>query len=305
MADPETLHVAIIGGGIGGVVLGIALSKFEHITFTIYESRGSYGEIGAGVGLSTNAHRAMDLIDPRIWQGYKTKASWNGWEEKQNTWFDFTVGEKGKDEGRRIIEVKLDEDGDHPQTWSTCHRMHFLEVLVGLLPAGVSEFNNRLVSVDQSQETLRCIFADGSERHADLVVGCDGIRSSCRRHVVDDAKLATPRFTKKVAYRGLVPMEAAEEALGKERANNRHMYLGHGGHILTFPVAGGTLMNVVAFHASATETWEGDWVQPHQTDMAGRDFDESQWGTSVRKIMEVSRYVSDVRERTNIRVTKF
>lgn len=287
MSNPEPFHVAIIGGGIGGVVLGIALSKFKHITFTIYEARGAYGEIGAGVGLSTNAHRAMDLIDPRIWQDFRTKASWNGWKEKENVWFDFTVGEKGKDEGKRIIEVKLDETGHEPQTWSTCHRMHFLDILVGLLPAGVSEFNKRLVSLDQNQEMLRCRFADGSEREADLVVGCDGIRSTCRSHVVEDAKLAIPRFTKKVAYRGLVPMKAAEEALGHEKANNRHMYLGHGGHVLTFPVAGGTLMKVVAFHRRATDTWEGDWVQPGQTEMARRDFDEAQWGTSVRKIMEV------------------
>ena len=47
--ESKPLHIAIIGGGIGGVILGVALSKYPHITFTIYESRGAFGEIGAGI----------------------------------------------------------------------------------------------------------------------------------------------------------------------------------------------------------------------------------------------------------------
>lgn len=289
MSQPRNIRVAIIGGGIGGVVLAIALSRFPHITFTIYESRGAYGEIGAGVGFSNNAHQAMNLIDPRIWEVYHTNASFNGWDEKQNVWFDFTVGERGENEGKRIIEVKLDEHGDCPQILTTCHRAHFLDALVGLLPEGVSRFNKKLASVWQDEEKVICKFADGTEVEADVVVGCDGIRSVTRRFVVGDPELATPKFTGKLAFRGLVPMKAAEEALGKEHANNRHVYIGHGGHMLTFPVAHGTLMNVVAMHSSPQDTWTGEWVQPFQEENARTAFDGSRWGSSVQKIMQVCR----------------
>ena len=47
MASPgsvKTIHIAIVGGGIGGAILGIGLAQFPHITFTIYESRGAFGE---------------------------------------------------------------------------------------------------------------------------------------------------------------------------------------------------------------------------------------------------------------------
>lgn len=47
MASSDTkrpIHIAIIGGGIGGAILGIGLSKFANVTFTIYESRGAFGE---------------------------------------------------------------------------------------------------------------------------------------------------------------------------------------------------------------------------------------------------------------------
>lgn len=275
------IHIAIIGGGIGGVTLGVALSAFSNLTFTIYESRSAFGEIGAGIGFGANSHLAMNLISPALWECYKESASFNGWEEKQNVWFDFTVGEKGENEGKRIVEVRM----PGAMTQSTTHRAHFLDLLVKQLPEGCAEFNKRLVGVDQTGEKVVCKFADGTEVQADAVVGCDGIKSGCRKFVYDDEKLVEPVFTKTVAYRGLVPMDVAEAALGKEKANCRQMYLGHGGHMLTFPVAKGAMMNAVAFHSTEKDTWEGEWVQPLQKYKLQRDF--TGWGTHVTKIMEV------------------
>lgn len=42
-------------------------------------------------------------------------------------------------------------------------------------------------------------------------------------------------------------MDKAYAALGQEKTDTRHMYLGPDAHALTFPVAGGKLLNVVAF----------------------------------------------------------
>ncbi|KAH6672400.1 putative salicylate hydroxylase [Halenospora varia] len=262
IASALPIHIAIVGGGIGGCILGVALSKLPHITFTIYEARSAFGEIGAGLGFGANSHNAMSLISPAIWEGYKSRASFNGWPEKENVWFDFSVGEKGENEGKRIIEVIM----PGAMTQSTAHRAHFLEELLKLLPERCSEFNKKLVDVDQSGERAICKFADGAEAEADAVVGCDGIKSACRT-LVFEKELASPVFTQKVAYRGLVPMKIAEEAIGKEKANNRQMYLGHRGHVLTFPVAKGALMNVVAFHSSQSDTG---------------------WGEAVTKIMELT-----------------
>lgn len=55
-------YIAIIGAGIGGLVLAIGLVK-EKISFTLYESAVVYIIVGAGVGLGPNALNAMDLID--------------------------------------------------------------------------------------------------------------------------------------------------------------------------------------------------------------------------------------------------
>ena len=223
----------------------------------------------------------MKLIAPELWEAYKSRASFNGWDEKQYVWFDFTIGERGENEGKRIAEVRMEGATTH----STTHRAHFLDLMVQSLPKGCSEFNKKFVGVNQTGEKMMCKFADGTEAEADLVVGCDGIRSKCRSFVYDDAKLVRPIFTKTVSYRGLVPMKVAEAALGKEKANCRQMYLGHGGHMLTFPVAKDAMMNAVAFHSTEKDTWDGEWVQPLPKYKLQQDFDS--WGANVTKIKEV------------------
>jgi len=276
----KPIHIAIVGGGIGGAVFGIALSQFPNITFTIYESRAAFGEIGAGLGFGANAHRAMCLISPAIWEGYTAVASFNGWPEKQNVWFDFQVGERGADEGRRIAEIVMSAD----ICQSSTHRAHFLDRLVALLPEGCARFGKRLVDIEQSPERVLLKFADGTEAEADAVVGCDGIRSACRG-LLYEPELVAPVFTKKVAFRGLVPMDIAEEALGNEKAKNRQMYLGHNRHCITFPVAKGKLMNVVAFSGVQEDTWEGEWIKPRQKEAAQKAFQG--WGENVTKILGV------------------
>lgn len=178
------------------------------------------------MGFGANSHRAMSLISPAIWEGYQTRASFNGWPSKQNIWFDFSVGESGPNEGKQIAEIEM-QDG---MTQSTCHRAHFLDVLVKLLPEGCAKFDKRLVGVERREGGgMVCSFADGTTGEADAVVGCDGIRSACRPLVFGkESVVSKPQFTGKVAYRGLVPMSKAIEVLGKDKAENRQMVGDHG-----------------------------------------------------------------------------
>jgi len=69
----------------------------------------------------------------------------------------------------------------------------------------------------------------------DVVIGCDGVKSRTRHILLGDNEITLPTFSEKYAYRGLIPMEKAVEALGEELARNSQMYLGYHGHILTFP----------------------------------------------------------------------
>lgn len=252
----------------------------------IYEAAPSFGEIGAGVSFGPNALRAMKLLDPAVRAAYDGLATRNGWAAKQSTWFDFRHGVR--QDGRRIAEVRAHGCGQ-----SSVHRARFLDGLVGLVAGrgrcGVG-FGKRVVEVDQGGgggKGVEIRFADGTSAEASAVVGCDGIRSVVRQMVLGSADgAARAAFTGKYAYRGLVPMEAAVRLLGEELARNSQMYLGPGGHVLTFPIEGGRTVNVVAFRTKGDGVWEDErWVLPGRREDMLRNFEG--WGPSVRSILSL------------------
>ena len=227
----------------------------------------------------------MSLVDPKIREGYERQATTNGWEEKKTTWFDFRWGmdgTKGK-AGEHIISVKAKDTGQ-----SSVHRAHFLDELVKLVPESCATFGKKVLQVeDLGREGVRLAFEDGTEAEASAVVGCDGIQSHVRPILLGlRSKTAHASFTGKYAYRGLIPMEKAVGLLGDELARNAQMYLGYHGHILTFPIEKGEVMNVVAFRTKSDGKWEDEkWVLPmRKEDMEG-DFKE--WGESVKKILRL------------------
>jgi salicylate hydroxylase len=80
-------------------------------------------------------------------------------------------------------------------------------------------------------------------------------------------------------------MPKAIEVLGEDMANTRTMYLGQNGHIITFPVAHGQIMNVVAFHHDF-QNWEDEQlVVPTTRTEAQRDF--ADWGHNAKAIIEL------------------
>ncbi len=60
--QPAT-SVAIIGGGPAGLAAAIALSKLPYLSVTVYEQNPEPREVGAGISLSYNAWRVLDLLE--------------------------------------------------------------------------------------------------------------------------------------------------------------------------------------------------------------------------------------------------
>jgi salicylate hydroxylase len=87
-------------------------------------------------------------------------------------------------------------------------------------------------------------FADGSVAQHSALLGCDGIRSRTRSLMLGDSDATAPVFSGKYAYRGLIPMAKAIEIMGDdELPKTPQMYVGYHGHVLTFPIANGTILN--------------------------------------------------------------
>ncbi|OAA73216.1 mannitol 1-phosphate dehydrogenase [Cordyceps fumosorosea ARSEF 2679] len=284
--QPKSIDVAIIGGGIGGLSLAIGLQQYSHINVRVFEAAPQFFEIGAGVFFGANAIRAMSLIHPAVGEAYARISTTAGWPSKEDTYFDFVLGQPLHDlpAGTPIASPRL---GPH-ERHSTAHRAHLIDELAQLVPEAHAELGKRLVGLTRDEARGRTLmrFADGVTYEADAVVGCDGIRSVCRELVLGTGHpLARPVFTGKYAYRGLIPMDKAVAAIGEEKARNRYMFLGKGGHALVFPVAGGEMMNVVAFGTAKDGIWEGGWIKPMKREDMERDF--AAFGEDCQKIFSL------------------
>lgn len=288
MTTDNGLDIAIVGGGIAGLCLALSVTSNTSIPVTIYEAAPKFGEIGAGVAFGPNAVRAMMLISPELKAGFDARATTNQFPDKKDVWFDFHVGmdgvngeavERGVKEGVHLGSVK------QPQPYSgMINRAMFLDVLVPLLPEGVARFGKILTDLDdQGDKGVLLTFADGTQARHAAVIGCDGIHSMARKVVLGPDNPVPPVYTGKYCYRGMVPMEKAVARLGKELATNCQAYLGYHGHMLTFPVAGARMMNVVAFYSS--KEWNhATTVVPATKEQMDTDFHD--WGPQVKGIIQ-------------------
>ncbi|XP_014562683.1 hypothetical protein COCVIDRAFT_83369 [Bipolaris victoriae FI3] len=281
-ADP--LSIAVVGGGIAGLTLAIAMLKnCPHILVTLYESANEFGEIGAGVGFEPVMVRTMGLIDPRIAAAFE-KCSKGNTATEPPRWFTVRVGDERKKDVTSGEEVFVMPARTGPR--GGVHRAHFLNELVKLLPEGIAQFRKRLQNITEAEYGSGKVilhFTDGSTALHDAVLGCDGIKSRTRSILLGDSMASKTVFSGKYAYRGLIPMAKAIDIMGKGTPETPQLYMGYRGHVLTFPIANGTLFNVVAF--SSRPTWDQpEWVvQTTREDMLN---DYKHWNPAVRTIME-------------------
>jgi salicylate hydroxylase len=102
---------------------------------------------------------------------------------------------------------------------------------------------------------VRLSFANGASAEADVVIGADGIRSVIQREIGLESR---PTSEGTMAYRGLVP---AERLAWANNLKDPGLWLGSGRSFLLYPVAGGRLINMVAFVPTDTES-EESWSAP-------------------------------------------
>ncbi len=91
-------------------------------------------------------------------------------------------------------------------------------------------------------------FADGTSHEAEVVIGCDGIRSAVRKSVFGGEG---PRHVGTVCWRSLVPAEALPP---DHQDGNVTQWGGEGGFVISYYVRQGQFVNIVAVRRNA------DWV---------------------------------------------
>ena len=168
-ADPQ-IEVAIVGGGIVGVVLAMGLLK-RNISVKMYEQARTFREIGAGVAFTANALECMGLLDAAIVDSVNAVATPNG-EDVNNPndflrWHDGYHWDPDDVEGSDDQLLFLLHSGY--KGFQGCHRAHLLDELVKHIPAKAIEFGKRFQSYEDRGPDKKILmrFKDGTTAEAD------------------------------------------------------------------------------------------------------------------------------------------
>ncbi len=202
-------RVIVAGAGIGGLTAAIALRR-AGIEVAVFERAVELREVGAGLLLAANAVKALGrlgLSDALQGIGVPATAgsilSWRG-----QTLFELDASELKKATGADSFAV---------------HRADLQQMLLGELDkaGGTVHVGKKLEGFEQSDDDVRASFADGTEEHAGLFVGADGLRSRVRAGLFGEREPVYAGYTSwraiAVPERGLVPSGNGFESWGRGR----------------------------------------------------------------------------------------
>ena len=228
-------NVTVLGAGIAGLAVARALA-LKGAGVTVLEQAPEIGEVGAGLQISPNGARVMQALglgDALAANSVRAEA------------VELTDGETG---GRVL---RLDLARDRPgQPFRFVHRADLIACLAdGARDAGVTiRLLQKIETVDLGTHKPRVTTAQGAELESDLLIGADGLHSKLRAALNGTV---APFFTHQVAWRATLPAEGDIPPVAK-------VYLGPGRHIVTYPLRGGRLRNIVAVEERgkwAEESW--------------------------------------------------
>jgi salicylate hydroxylase len=234
-------RIAIIGGGIGGLTAARALLR-RGFEVEVYEAAPELKEIGAGVALGPNAMKAFRSLDL---EDAVREVAWQSDYQYLRNWND----------GRIISKTPTAATAERfGARGCTAHRADLLDVLGAALPSQIIHLGARCTEVENTDGGAVARFRDGSEVEADIIIGADGIHSAVRASLFGpDA----PRFTGKICWRCLVPVDAIPGGLP---TMSNTTWLGPHGAVVVYPVRRGELVNVVAHYDNDTWT-EESWIR--------------------------------------------
>lgn len=279
----KNFTVTIIGGGIGGLTLAAGLI-YRNVPVQIYEATSCFSEIGLGISIGPAAHRAMPLIHPRIREIYDslvtTHADSPGYEAYRKTWFEIVWASYAK-EGETLMRLEALPSGQ-----TAVRRSDLLEGLVGLIPPEAIHFGKRLESYRETENGVILSFADGSSVCADVVIGCDGIKSQTKQSMIaEESQAKQPRYSGMYGYRAVFDMKDMVEAVGERRARLSTLYIGDGAYGISYPISRAQKVNV-GFYV-LREKWEHDsWTRPAGKEEMIRD--ASNMGRYMKSLVRVS-----------------
>lgn len=173
------MKIAIIGGGIAGLSTALAFKK-AGIDFHLFEQSPEFGEVGAGIGLSTSTFTILEKLG--VGEDFLKIAV-----PLQR--FVITNHQL-----KKVLNVPFDGVG------FCIHRAKLIEVLSKPLLKDDYTLNAQIESIDEKESHIEIKSKEGITYKFDIVVAADGIHSSIRKKVFPQIQA---RYTGQTMWRGI------------------------------------------------------------------------------------------------------
>jgi len=275
-----TQSAIVVGGGIGGLAAALALTR-QGIAVQLLEQASHIGEIGAGIQLGPNAFAALDALG--VGQTARSRAVFT----------DHIIMMDAVD-AQEVVRIDTGEAFRQRfgGPYAVIHRADIHQSILEAVqrdPLIQFHTSTQITGLRQDGAQVEVQDAQGRRYRADAVLGCDGVKSVIREHLVGDAA----RVTGHVVYRAVVERDNMPDEL---RINAPVLWAGPRCHLVHYPLRGGQQYNlVVTFHSREQEEWgvrdgskeevlsyfQGVHPRPHQ--MLDRPTSWRRWATADRE----------------------
>lgn len=224
------MKILIAGAGLGGLTAALALIRRGY-TVEVLEQASQLGEVGAGLQLSANGTRVLDLLG--VGDAVRAAASQPAGKEVR-LW---STGQAWK-----LFDLGPESVARYGHPYLTMYRPDLHGLLVEAVEAaqpGAVRLGARCAAFEDDGTTVAVVAEDGRRFEGDLLIGADGAHSRVRRQLVggDD-----PSFSGCLAWRGVIPVDRLPPDLRRPVGVN---WIGPGGHVIHYPLRRGELVNFV------------------------------------------------------------
>lgn len=271
MADQPP--VVIVGAGIAGLVAALALARRGR-SVTIVERAVHLEEVGAGIQLSPNAARM--LVDLGLGDALRPMAV-----------APVAIRIRDARSGADIVRLPLE---DIPARYGAPYWVvHRGDLQAALLSAVADNARIKLLLggyIEATRDDKDAVVADilfGESRlsiAAEALIGADGVWSKMRTLALGGGPAV---YSGRIAWRAVVPVEAAEKVAIEDLTRGTSLWLGSKIHLVTYPIRGGRLLNLIA-------AVDGDWLEPRY-DVPGEPAEIAAafngWPEAVRRLVEI------------------
>lgn len=240
----------VAGGGIAGLAAAIGAARAGHEVLVL-EQAPTFTEMGAGIQIGPNGRRALEELGVWPWL-------------RHHVFHPRAIRIRRASSGAELGRVPLDERFRRRfgGTYQVVHRADLLAALLATAeeePAITLKTAKKVTGYQEQPGGISALLEDGKAVTAKGLIGADGIWSRVRAQLLGDRP---PRFSGHVLYRALVAREEVPETVDVQSVN---LWLNAYGHVVHYPVKGGTFFNIVA---SVNERWSAGMSWGEYTDAA-------------------------------------